>query len=156
MLTWSFPLVSSEGCELQLAWGTTSLPIKVAVQPSRPSSASVRTAFAPYVGNYQLTFETKESGGQPIRTQVRLFIRDGVLRGQFADAPPNMDDEFELVPDGNNSFRAIYYREGKRFEEDRETLIVFEMRDNRAVSLEMRFEGDVWGRGQRADSGGFE
>lgn len=35
VLTWSFPMVTSEGTTLQFQWGTTVIPLQITVQPTR-------------------------------------------------------------------------------------------------------------------------
>jgi hypothetical protein len=38
VLTWSFPMVTSEGTTLQFQWGTTMIPLRITVQPTRTRS----------------------------------------------------------------------------------------------------------------------
>lgn len=146
VLTWSFPEVSGGGAALQLAWGTTLVPVRVTVEPSRPVARAGRS-LAPYVGRYRVTFEA-DSGQAPYEDTVELFEQNGVLRGRFGQTWPGMDPEFDLIPEGD-TFTSRYYQNGKVYEEDRETVVVFLMEKGRATGFELRFENAAYARGRR-------
>jgi hypothetical protein len=146
VLTWSFTEVDGEGAALQLQWGTTLVPLRVGVTPSRPVARAGRD-LAPYVGTYRVRFEA-DSGQTPYEDTVELFDRDGVLRGRFGQTWPGMDPEFDLIPEGDG-FTTRYYQNGRIYEEDRETLVVFLMEGRRAKGFELRFEGEAYARAER-------
>jgi hypothetical protein len=146
VLTWSFPEVSAGGTALQLAWGMTIVPLRVAVEPSRPVARAGRS-LAPYVGTYRVKFEA-DSGQAPYEDTVELFEQNGVLRGRFGQTWPGMDPEFDLLPEGDH-FTSRYYQNGTIYEEDRETVIVFLMENGRATGFELRFENEAYGKAER-------
>jgi hypothetical protein len=146
VLTWSFPEVNGEGAALQLQWGTTLVPLRLSVGPSRPVARAGR-ALAPYLGTYRLRFEA-DSGGTPYEETVELFEQDGVLRARSSEPWPGMDPEFDLIPEGDG-FASRFYQNGKVYEEDRETLVVFRMERGRAVGFELRFENEAYAKAER-------
>jgi hypothetical protein len=146
VLTWSFPEVTSTGTTLQMAWDTTLLSLRIGVEPSRPVARAGRS-LAPYVGTYRVTFEA-DSGQAPYEDTVELFDQNGVLRGRFGQTWPGMDPEFDLIPDGEH-FTSRYYQNGRVYEEDRETVVVFLMDKGRATGFELRFEDTAYAKGER-------
>jgi hypothetical protein len=145
-LTWSFPAVDSEGTALHLQWGTTVIPLSVKVEPTRPV-ARARRDLAPYLGTYRLRFEP-DSGGTPYEDTVELFEERGGLRARVARPWPGMDQVFDLLPEGDH-FTSRFYQDGKVYEEDRETVVVFRVERGRATGFELRFQDEAYARAER-------
>jgi hypothetical protein len=147
VLTWSFPMISSEGAELRLQWGTTAVPVQVSVT-SAGVAAAARTELRSYTGTYHLRFEAQE-GGSPFEQDLHVFEMDGHLRASMSVPTPDRDPEFDLRADGEHSFRAVYYRSRQVFEQDQETLVVFIVTNGVADRVEFRFGDRVYARGSR-------
>jgi hypothetical protein len=148
VLTWSFPLVTSEGATLQMQWGTTVIPLDIKVTSSHNASGPPLDAQA-YLGSYRLEFETEESGGQPFEMEVEIIQAEGRLRARFATPIPDRDPYFDLVPAGPGTFSPVFYKGGKVFESDQETLAVFQLENGRASGFELRFNDKAYGRATR-------
>jgi hypothetical protein len=149
VLTWSFPEVSAGATTLQLQWGTTALPLQISTA-SGQSVAQPHVDVTPYLGAYRLKFEP-EGGGQAFEMEMEMIESNGRLKGRFSQPPPNTDPEFDLVEAGQHSFKPVYYRGGKVFEQDEETDLVFQVVDGRATGFELRFQREVYGRGVRKE-----
>jgi hypothetical protein len=94
-LTWSFPELRRDGATLQFQWGTTAIPIDIAVRPTildRPLLTPEQVA--PYLGTYT-TWLFGEHGDSTDISQ-RLGFDGGHLRGSFLKS----GRPFELVPTG--------------------------------------------------------
>jgi hypothetical protein len=96
-----------------------------------------------------MTFEPEEPGQKPFEVNVEVTQRDGRLLGRFADSPPGFDPEFQLLPVRTHTFQALYFKDGKPYDQDAESEIVFQVQDGRAVRFEMTFEKAVYARGTR-------
>lgn len=100
VLTWSFPRVADDGGTVQMNWGTTEIRIAVEVESNLPVVAVPADAAAPYLGEWDVHFESNPMTGDAMPSTV-LTIRhadDGSLTGYFpplAFAPP--------VPGGSES-----------------------------------------------------
>jgi hypothetical protein len=145
-LTWSFPMVRSDGASLQMQRGTTVITLSVAVGPSRPVARADRD-LTPYVGTYLVRFEA-DSGQKAFEDTVALFQQNGVLRGRFTQTWPGMDPEFDFIPEGD-AFVTRYYQGGKVYEEDRETMVVFQIVHGKATGFEFQFENEAYARARR-------
>ena len=113
-LTFYFPVVTRDGATLDMHWGTTVVPMRIMVDPSRPPDIStserrdVRRAVSP-------------NARQPARTACRRCTLDVTLDGGRLHAratPPlwGYDPAFDLVPFGHDGeFRSSFSRGGKLF-----------------------------------------
>ena len=148
VLTWSFPLVSSEGATLQMQWGTAAIPLDIKVQSSRGVARPQLNA-QPYTGAYRMKFEPEESGGRAFELDVEILESEGRLRARFTPPMPDRDPLFDLIYAGPNSFKPQYYKDGRVFEEDEETMVVFHQTDGVASGFELRFNAKVYARATR-------
>jgi hypothetical protein len=147
VLTFSFPAVAHDGTTLRMQWGTTAIPLQIAVEPTR-QRRRVGTA-APYVGSYVLKFSGE--AGPPVDIQADVFERQGQLMVRTNPAPPDFDPEFELLPSGEHQFQPRYYKGGNILEHDVETLVVFVVENGRASRFELRFGAELYGTAERVN-----
>jgi len=148
VLTWSFPLVSSEGATLQMQWGTIAVPLDIRVTSNRVVAVPQFDA-APYLGSYHLKFEPQDPGAQAFELDVEIVSADGRLRARFSQPVPETDPYFDLLPAGAGTFKPQYLKGGKVFESDEETRIVFQLAGGRATGFEFVFNGEAYARATR-------
>ena len=144
-LSFYFPVIGRNEAKLRMHWGTTIVPMDLAVQATRPAALAAEDA-GPYIGRYALTFL---EGGPPMPIAVDLFVEDGRLRGRFGGSPPDMDPQFDLVPVARDRFHPAYYRNGELHETDLETIMVFTVENDRATGFQFMFEGEPYATATR-------
>jgi hypothetical protein len=149
MLTWSFPAVSGDGAMLRFQWGSTTVPLRVVVQPSR-SVALSPDARARFIGSYDLTIPPGTRW--PTTGRLDVFDRDGVLRGRMPfPVHPGDELEFDLIPAGVDRLSMGLYRDGKLFNVEMGGAFEFVGEGERARSVRLRlFDGTVLFEGKRA------
>lgn len=149
MLTWSFPAVSGDGATLRFQWGTTAVPLRMVVQPSRPVALSP-DARARFIGSYDLTIPP--GMGWPTTGRLDVFDRDGVLRGRMPfPVHPGDELEFDLLPAGVDRLNIGLYRDGKLFNVEMGGAFEFVGEGEHARIVRLRlFDGSVLFEGKRA------
>jgi hypothetical protein len=149
MLTWSFPAVTGDAAVLQMQWGTTTVPMQVIVQPTRPVQVDpdVRARF---VGAYDM--KMIEGLGWPATGRFEVFEKKGLLRGRLPfPIQPGDELEFGLVPAGQNRFSPGLYRNGKLFNIEAGGTFEFDVASDHASAVRLRgIEGTVFGQGARS------
>jgi len=152
VLTWSFPEVRPDGATLRMQWGTTAIPLRLAVESSRATALRGQT-WSAYLGSYRVAFLPEPGDtSKPFEITVEVFEKDAHLRGRFTPAMPDADPEFDLLPAGEHAFKGRYYRQGAVFEQDEESLILFKVAGGKATGFEMLFENVPYARAQRLKS----
>jgi hypothetical protein len=151
MLTWSFPMVRGDAAVLAMQWGTTSVPVQVLAQPSRPVDIAAEER-ALFVGAYQM--EVLPLPGWDAKAQLTVTEHDGRLRGRLPfPIHPGDELEFDLVPAGINRFSAGLHRGGELFNIEMGVTFEFDVTAERADAVVMRgIEGTAFGKGARAKS----
>lgn len=146
-LAFYFPVVTRDGATLDMHWGTTVIPMRVVVEPSRaPNLADNERTM--WVGRYRLT-PTGSDGSVPATT-LDVFDLAGQLHARTTPALWGYDPVADLVPDRNDGeFHLSFHRGGKLFGMDTDGLIVFAESGGRATGLELRSAGAVLARGTR-------
>ena len=148
ILTWSMPALTATGGTLAMHWGTTLVPISVAVEPSLRMTMSPSDA-APYLGSYTYTERTGPDSGKT--KTLTVTYEDSTLRGRYTPE----DDywrKFALIRIAPNWFApGVYDEKGQIYEVYKpELTFEFKIVAGKAVSLEMRNEADeVEAAGQR-------
>lgn len=148
-LTWTFPAVEGDAAMLRMAWGTTTLPIEVLVQPSRPATLTADER-ALYLGSYELSII--EGVGWPTEARIEVTEQDGRLRGWMPfPFHPGDELEFDLVPAGRGRFSPGLYRDGELVNIEMGGTFEFEFGDaDVATHVRIRgIEGTVFGEGAR-------
>jgi hypothetical protein len=147
-LSWYFPVVTPSGATLRMHWGTTMVPITVAVD-APPPAALAPAERAPLLGTYHLLRAPTAGGGAPPQFDLEITEADGRLRARMVPGPPDYA-ALEMVPAGKNRFQLALNDKGQLFVEPEWTL-VFQVAGARATAIEMRGEDDrLIARGDRA------
>jgi hypothetical protein len=134
-LAFYFPVVTRDGATLDMHWGTTVVPMRITVEPSRPPTIAASER-ALYVGQYRLT-PVGPDGGVP---ELTLQVTDSVghLRARATPALWSYDAEFDLVPTNRDrEFRMSFFRGGKPFGMEAEGVIAFKESDGRVTGFEL-------------------
>jgi hypothetical protein len=112
-LAFYFPVVTRDGATLEMHWGTTIIPLRITVPPSRPRDVSGGER-AMYVGRYHLT--PNGTDGNVPATTLEVTEAGGQLHARATPALWGYDATFDLVPIGHDGeFRLSFYRGGKLF-----------------------------------------
>ena len=112
-LTFYFPVVTRDGATLDMHWGTTVIPLRITVEPSRPSDMAASER-ARYAGHYRLTPTGADSTVQAMTVDVADSA--GQLHVRTMPALWGYDPTLDLVPFGHDGeFRLSFYRAGKLF-----------------------------------------
>jgi hypothetical protein len=148
ILTWSMPALSATGGTLAMHWGTTLVPLAVAVEPSLRMTISASDA-APYLGSYSYLERTGPDSGKT--KTLTVTYEDSTLKARYT---PDDDywRKFALIRIAPNWFApGVYDDKGKIYEVYKpELTFEFKVVNGKAVSLEMRNEADeVEAAGQR-------
>ncbi|HUF70718.1 MAG TPA: DUF2911 domain-containing protein [Longimicrobiales bacterium] len=148
MLTWSFSAVRGDFATLALHWGTTAVPMRVAVPATRPVIAA--EVIAMYVGSYDMTVVPVDPSW-PESATLEVFEENGRLRGRMSFTIHPVDDEvFDMVPTGPGRFNPGLYHDGEFF--NVEMGVGFDFTDDGERATGFRFvggEGSVFGQGRR-------
>jgi Protein of unknown function (DUF2911) len=149
-LTFYFPVVTRDGAMLDMHWGTTVIPLRVTVEPSR-APVITPTERATYVGRYHLTPVGTE-GNVP---ELTLEVTDagGQLHARATPALWGYDQTFDLVPTNRDGeFRLSFYRDGKLFGMEAEGQFAFkDSSSGHATGFDFVAFSRVIGRGARAN-----
>jgi len=146
-LAFYFPVVTRDGATLDLHWGTTIVPMRIMVEPSRTPTIADNER-ARYVGQYRLTPLGPEGGVPELTLQVTDSA--GHLRARSTPALWNYDADFDLVPTNRDrEFRMAFYRGGKPFGMEAEGVIVFKESDGRATGFDLMAFNRVLARATR-------
>ena len=147
VLTWSFPLVRSDGASLEMRWGTTRIALDIAVEPTgRGRFAGSAEA---YVGTYRMRFLGPQ--GESPESVLNVFERDSVLYLRITPAPfPDVDPEIVLQSAGTHRFHPAFQKDGKIYDVERDMVLVFTLENGRATGIEMQgIAGRPMARGVR-------
>jgi hypothetical protein len=145
-LTWSFPAVVPDGATLRMQWGTTSIPLRIAVEPS---GAGLPLAEEPgvYVGTYRLRSEASGASGGG---QIEVSASKGGLHARWTPPGYTLQPEFDLIADGPGRFHPVYHHDSRVIDVEAETVIAFRVEGGHATGVEVRgIEGRVVARGER-------
>lgn len=132
VLTFDFPRVSQDGCELRLRWGTVIMPVAIVVHPSQPAVVMTDEQLAPFLGSYALTFPSPRGRSPEIRFEI--VSAKGMLRG-IADDPKNPFQIQFLPTDRPNRFLPAFLQDGKILDVEVAMPIAFNVIDGRAASF---------------------
>ena len=146
-LAFYFPVVTRDGATLDMHWGTTVIPMRITVDPSRPPMVSDSDR-ASYVGHYRLT-PASADGNVP---EMTLAVTDsaGQLHAVATPALWGYDPAFDLVPTNRDGeFRLSFYHGGKLFGMEAEGVIAFRGAGGRVNAIDFLAFGKVIARGVR-------
>jgi hypothetical protein len=147
-LAFYFPVVTRDGATLVMHWGTTVVPLRVTVEPSRVLTLDDRER-ATYVGAYRLT----PSGSDTTvpETTIEVTESGGALHARATPALWGYDPTFDLVPtDHDGTFRPSFYHATKPFGMETDGQLEFsDTSGGHARTVELVSLGRVVARGAR-------
>ena len=126
VLTWSFASIGRAGTSLRMQWGTTSIPLRIAVRPTNPPTVT-NAERGTYLGRYEA------DSGQVIE----ITDQSGVLLLRATPALPGLRSEIELIPDVRGQFHPGVFREGRLLDIETELTLIFQTQSGRATSFEL-------------------
>lgn len=149
ILDFSFAEVRPTGGTLQLRWGTTSLAMKIEVEPKHPLTIAESDA-APYLGTWRLHWK-EDSAGTP-GMQLRISREKGVL---FAHATPEFwpgAKTIQLIRAGDDLFLFGTLEKGVLTDVMTEMVFDFSRSGDTATRFDIRDERDnVLASGERSE-----
>lgn len=151
-LTWTFPRVAPGGATMELAWGTTRVPVDIEVEPFYATTVPAEQGRL-YTGSWTLQFQLGGIPEDPAPFDVS-YTADGELRVQTIYPTPEggmMDTELVLLPKAEGIFVPLLLRDGRIFDTAAYLFFEFEFEDGRPTRFLVRWaENDaVVGRGER-------
>lgn len=146
-LTWGFDNIRLSGAQLAMRWGTTTVAMDLAVQPSFSLGVPEAVAAA-YVGWYDLVVTTPADTGQGFRYTngvIHLEYRNGSLVGKDSanyvagGKQGQISFDFILLPNKDGSFWTGILMKGELAETMREAVVEFKRTDGKVTGLEERY-----------------
>ena len=140
-LAWYFWTISGRTAELRMHWGPTYVPLRVETEayswaPLPPDER------ARYLGSYAFDTSDPTTGG-PLRVTITVLEEEGRLVGRWGRAP------IALVPAGPAEFRIGFLRGGELFDVADEMTLRILTDGSASTGAELRWEGEVFGRGEK-------
>jgi hypothetical protein len=156
-MTMWFPEVTATGATLGTQWGTTYVPMKITVEPSRPMTIAAETAEA-YLGTYQLTWtpdpnsEASEAGG-PREAELKVYYENGSMMARM-DAGPPWFRQLVLIEIADDWFNpGILDEDGQLYDVMAGLTLEFDMDSGHAKGFNLRWITDeVIASAERQDS----
>ncbi len=157
VLAWTFPIVTSTGATLQMAWAGRSVSLDVRVPASAPVTMAAEQA-GRYLGTYAFgwvprdTAEVKPDSTIPQPDQWTLTYRDSMLIVAWHDTEEKDTWEAAMVRVGEDWFYPFWIEDGELFDTSPNMVAEFDVIDGRATGFVIRNKKDeVVGRGTRVD-----
>ncbi len=147
VLTFSFPLVRSDGTDLVFQWGTTQVPMQVTVQSTQTLTVEPEAA-APYPGVYDVVevgphHEMPPAERTRTHSQMKLTYSGGHLTALW-DMGGNQGDEngvveVMMVPVSDQVFHLGWMQGGELYETEMDLWVEFVVEDGSATGFKVRF-----------------
>lgn len=161
VLTFSFPLVRSDGTDLVFQWGTTQVPMQVTVQSTQTLTVEAEAA-KPYPGVYDVVevgphHEVPPAERTRTHSRMKLTYSGGHLTALW-DMGGNQGDEngvveVMMVPVSDQVFHLGWMQGGELYETEMDLWVEFVVEGGLATSFKVRFgilDEIVW-EGTRAN-----
>lgn len=145
VLTWSVPVIRSDGMTLVMRWADRRVPLEVRVPESRPSTVAAAAA-EPYVGRYELRSAQDTTRMSPFR----VYHADGRLQVDW-DRPPFPElKHLWLIHVDETWFYPATVVNGELFDVMNDIVLEFDVTGGKATGFVFRDQDDtVLGRGAR-------
>ena len=140
-LAWYFPVVGPRDATVRMHWGSTFVPLVIETPAFLPVAVPA-DRLASYIGNYRVSGRDPTTG-EPLEFMLQVLEEDGQISGRWGGA------QIELVPSGEKEFYRGVVRGGEWFDVSDEMTIFMIMDQERAVAVELRWEGEPFARGER-------
>ena len=162
VLTFSFPLVQSDGADLVFQWGTTQVPMHVSVQSTQTLTVEAEAA-EPYPGVYDVVLLGPPQESIPpaerwhARSRMELIYSDGHLTAQWGVGGNQADENGMLgvmmIPVSDQVFHPGWLQDGELYETEMDIWVEFVVEGGSAISFQMRdgISDMVFAEGTRAD-----
>lgn len=149
VLTWSMPVLRSNGGTLAMQWERVRVPMEVEVQPSLITTLSAADA-APYLGTYKWT-DIGKDGKEGKVYKFIILHENGTLKGRW-DPEDDYMKTFALIRIAPDMFTAGIYEKGEIYEVLKPDLTFeFTQANGKATGATMRSNEDkLYGRATRA------
>lgn len=147
-----FPEITSTGATLATQWGTTYVPMTIAVEPSRPITLAEDKA-ARYLGTYAITWtpEEGEEEGPPREGVFTVTYEDGSLMGRMQPAPPWFR-EMVLIEIADDWFHPGLFEDGELYDVMSGLTFEFDPESEHASRFDVRWiTDDVIASAERTD-----
>ncbi len=147
VLTFSFPIVRSDGTDLVFQWGTTQVPMHVTVQSTQTLTVEAEAA-EPYPGVYDVVWvgpplESSPTAERPrAHSRMELTYSGGHLTA-FWDVGGNQGDEngvveVMMVPVSDQVFHPGWMQGGELYETEMDLWVEFVVEGGSATSFQIR------------------
>lgn len=147
VLTFSFPAVRSDGTDLVFQWGTTYVPMHVAVESTQKFTVEPEEA-APYPGVYEVVWvgppleDIPEAERPRAKSRMELTYSDRRLTARW-DLGGNQADEngvvgVLMVPVSNQVFHPGWMQDGELYETETDLWVEFVVEEGVATGFQLR------------------
>lgn len=146
VLTWSFPENRATGTTLVMSWATIRVPLDVTVQPTH-RLATPATEAAPYVGHYEFRWTDMPDSSKSL--ELIVAYQDSMLTMRYEPKDPYYEGA-ALIRIKEAWFIPGIFEKGQLLDAIREMVFEFKVTGGKAVTFEVRGDGDeLWAKGKR-------
>jgi hypothetical protein len=145
-LLWYFPAVQLDGGLLRMHWGSTMVPLRVAVEPTRFARVPSEERAA-YLGRYTMSWTDPKDTTSSL---VEIIATEGGMRGRTRPVFwKGLDEEFDFYASAPRVFRLGLHQGGKLFDAEEMFFRFTPATDGRTVLEVTDSKGEAYGRGVR-------
>ena len=157
-LTFSFPVVRSDGTDLLLQWGSRTVTMTIEVQPTQKTTIAEAVA-APYVGTYEVEWVLPVSPADvsppaeqmKVHSTLKLSHANDHLTGLWDMMEFQPVTEVMMVPITPGIFHPGWMLDGQLFETETDLWMEFQLEGGKVVGFELRdaIEDAVFVKGKK-------
>ena len=130
MLTFGFPAVDRTGAVLEFRWGTTSIPLRIDIEPSLKPGTLTPTQAAPYLGDYTMIMY----GGKKDSTVATLAV--SLKDGRLVATPSIPGLDFAIVTSPKPGVQYVAFLEkGEVKDIEVDSPLTWQLQSGRAVGF---------------------
>ena len=146
VLTWSFPENRASGATMVMSWGAIRVPLEVVVEPTYRIATPAADA-APYVGRYEFRWSGMPDSAKSL--QLIVAYQDSMLTMRFEPRDPYYEGA-AMIRIKEDWFIPGIFEKGQLLDALKEMVFEFTRVDGKAVSFDVRGDGDeLWAKGKR-------